>query len=158
LVCDCWARVDILVRGTVGQAAVSSSPALVSSTDFYPTLLALAGLPPRPAQHADGSDFSPVLRGAEDFANPRTTLFWHYPHYHGSTWTPGAAIRDGDWKLIEFFHYGGHELYNLADDLGEHRNLAAENPAKALELLGKLHAWQKELGAKMPVAVGTVSP
>jgi arylsulfatase A-like enzyme len=125
---------------------------LVCSTDFYPTLLALVGLEARPQQHLDGTDFSPVLRGTGDGGAPRHTVYWHYPHYHGSTWTPGAAIRDDDWKLVEFYHYGGHELYNLADDLGESRDLAAQNLQKAAELREKLRRWQKELGAKMPVA------
>ncbi|MFP6858918.1 MAG: sulfatase, partial [Roseibacillus sp.] len=75
-----------------------------------------------------------------------------YPHYHGSTWAPGAAIRDGDWKLIEFYHYGGYELYNLREDPGERNNLAKQYPDRAKGLLHKLHLWQKELGAKMPVA------
>ena len=78
-------------------------------------------------------------------------MYWHYPHYHGSAWKPGASIRDGDWKLIEFYHYDKFELYNLASDLGEQKDLAVSNPKKAAELRAKLGAWQKQLGAKMPV-------
>ena len=79
------------------------------------------------------------------------TLHWHYPHYHGSTWKPGSAIRDGDWKLIEFHHYKNFELYNLANDPGERNNLAKRSPEKAADLRAKLSTWQKKMNAKMPV-------
>ncbi|MEO6245188.1 MAG: sulfatase [Opitutaceae bacterium] len=118
------------------------------STDLYPTLLALAHLPPRPEQHLDGLSLAPLLGGGA--APLRDTLYWHYPHYHGSTWAPGAALRDGDWKLIEFYHYRNVELYNLRTDPSETRDLTAANPAKTTELLAKLHAWQQATGAIMP--------
>ena len=61
---------------------------------------------------------------------PRPPLFQHFPGYLGAgggTWrtTPGGVIRDGDWKLLEFFEDGRLELYNLKDDIGEKHNLAA---------------------------------
>ena len=80
-------------------------------------------------------------------------MSFSHPHYHGSTWTPGASIRDGDWKLIEFYHWNEVELYNLQDDLGENHDLSKENPAKSNELRMKLRAWQQQLGAKMPRSV-----
>ena len=132
--------------GVTEPSSVSDEP--VVSMDFFPTMLDLAGLPPQPELHADGESLLPVLEGGE-WAEPRT-LYWHYPHYHGSGWKPGAAIRDGDWKLIEFWEWDGVELYNLAEDIGEKNNLADEMPEKVTELREKLHAWQKELGAQMP--------
>tara|TARA_B100000809_G_scaffold211638_1_gene215347 strand:- start:1788 stop:2171 length:384 start_codon:yes stop_codon:yes gene_type:complete len=117
--------------------------------DFFPTMLSLAGLKNRPRLHADGQDLVPLMNGKE--ARPRT-LYWHYPHYHGSTWKPGASIRDGDWKLIEFYHYGQTELFNLAEDPGELKNLAAKYPEKFKQLKDKLAGWQQRMGAKMPVA------
>lgn len=132
--------------GQIKPGTRSDAPLI--SCDFYPTLLDLAGLPLRPEQHLDGVSFAPLLRGG---ASPvRPTLYWHYPHYHGSTWTPGAAVRDGDWKLIEFYDYGVVELYNLKQDPVEARNVAAVNPDKKRELLDKLHAWQKSVGAIIP--------
>ena len=116
--------------------------------DFFPTMLELAGLPAMPENHADGVSLVPLLKGEKTL--PPRLLCWHSPHYHGSTWTPGASIRNGDWKLIEFYHWGSAELYNLKDDPGEQRDLSEKNPAKAAELLDKLHSWQQTLGAKMP--------
>ena len=104
----------------------------------------------RPRLRPTGPSLVPLLKG-EPPAGPRT-LAWHYPHYHGSTWTPGASIRVGDWKLIEFYHWKKAELFNLKDDPGERSDLATKNPAKARELLAALHAWQQRMGAKMPQA------
>jgi arylsulfatase A-like enzyme len=80
----------------------------------------------------------------------RTDFFWHYPHYHGSTWTPGAAVRSGDWKLIAFFETGTYELYNLKTDPYEQQDKAAERKDIVETLKVKLSKWQQETGAKMP--------
>ena len=121
----------------------------VISTDFYPTLLALAGLPAKPEQHRDGIDIASVLKG--DAAPARDTLYWHYPHYHGSTWAPGGAMREGDWKLIEFFDEGTAELYDLKSDLSERKNLAASEPARVQAMRAKLAAWRAETAAYLPI-------
>ena len=121
--------------------SVSHKPMV--SMDFFPTMLDLAGLPLQPKLHVDGQSLLPHLKGDD---SGQRTFYWHYPHYHGSTWKPGASIRDGDWKLIEFYHYKNFELYNLADDPGERQNLAEAKPTKA-----KLLAWQKHMQAKMPI-------
>jgi arylsulfatase A-like enzyme len=141
-------RVPTIIRapGVTKAGSVIETPIL--STDYYPTLLALAGLPAKPQQHLDGVSFLPALRG-ETMPTGRT-LYWHYPHYHGSTWAPGSALRDGDWKLVENFHYGTVELFNLRDDLGETRDLAKTNPEVTAQLLAKLHAWQKSVNAIIP--------
>jgi len=97
----------------------------------------------------------PQLKGND---SGMRTFYWHYPHYHGSAWKPGASIRDGDWKLIEFYHYKNFELYNLADDPGERQNLAKAKPAEAKRLRAKLAAWQKRMGAKMPTPNSDYEP
>ncbi len=141
-------REPFIIRAPGVATAGRSCPVPVVSMDFLPTMLELAGLKARPDRHCDGMSLVPLLKGGDSLSRP--ALYWHYPHYHGSTWTPGAAIRAGDWKLIEFYHYGKAELYNLADDIGERRELSEKHPDKKAELLAMLHAWQKKLGAKMP--------
>ena len=128
----------------------SVSDAVLFSTDFAPTLLSLCGLPPRPDLHLDGRSVVDLIADPAKETAPRT-VYWHYPHYHGSTWTPGAAVRDGDWKLIEFYETGVVELYNLAADPGELTDLSALSPDKTAALRAKLAAWQAESGAAMPV-------
>ncbi|HUU91294.1 MAG TPA: sulfatase-like hydrolase/transferase, partial [Phycisphaerae bacterium] len=112
-------REPMIIRapGVTRPGSTCSVP--VTSTDFYPTMLELAGLPPRPEQHVDGLSLAPLLAGGKTL--PRDAIFWHYPHYHGSTWAPGAAVRAGDWKLVEFYEEETAELYNLAGDIGERR-------------------------------------
>ena len=136
----------IRAPGITQPGSVSHKPMV--SMDFFPTMLDLAGLPSQPKLHADGQSLLSQLRG--NGAGSRT-LYWHYPHYHGSSWKPGASIRDGDWKLIEFYHHDKVELYNLANDIGEQKNLATRQPKKTAELRAKLRAWQKSMKAKMPV-------
>jgi arylsulfatase A-like enzyme len=120
----------------------------VTSTDFYPTLLEMAGLPLRPEQHVDGVSIVPLLRGGQSL--PRQAIYWHYPHYANQGGSPGGVVRAGDYKLIEFYEDNRVELYNLKDDLGEKNDLAARMPEKAKELRERLARWRQEVGARMP--------
>jgi arylsulfatase A-like enzyme len=119
----------------------------VTSTDFYPTLLEMAGLPARPEQHLDGVSLVPLLRGKPLERGP---IYWHYPHHGNQGGAPGAAIRDGAWKLVWWFTGDRIELYNLTDDIGETHNLAARMPEKAAAMKKRLQAWQQSTGAVMP--------
>ena len=140
-------RVPLIVKcpGQIRKGVLDSP---VCSTDYYPTLLELAGLPPRPDQHMDGLSFAPSLRGLG--SGERDTFFWHYPHYGNQGGSPGAAIREGDWKLIVHFEARPAELYNLADDPGEQRDRAALEPERVRALRGRLEAWQASVGARFP--------
>ena len=141
-------REPMIIRAPGVTKAGSLSDTPVVSMDFFPTILSLAGLEQRPRLHADGVNLVPLFKGGE--LKPRS-LYWHYPHYHGSTWKPGAAVRDGNWKLIEFYHYKNVELYNLAEDPGELNDLAEKHPGVTERLWKLLVDWQKKMNAKMPV-------
>jgi len=140
-------REPLIVRwpGVVEPGSTCAVP--VSSVDFYPTLVDIAGgaLPAR--QPLDGLSLRVLLEQRAGL--DRDAIYWHYPHYHHST--PAGAVRAGDWKLIEFFEDGRLELYKLAEDISESRNLAASIPAKAAELREKLAAWRRQVNAAMPV-------
>jgi arylsulfatase A-like enzyme len=116
--------------------------------DFYPTILVQAEIEISKENSIDGIDLSPLLKGEKIME--RDAIFWHYPHYHGSGWTPGAAIRQGNWKLIEFYETDEVELYDLSNDIGEQRNLVLEHPEMVFSLQKKLHELQAYAGAKMP--------
>ena len=133
-------------KGRVPAGTTCDEP--VIGTDFYPTILDLAGLKLRPDQHQDGISIAPLLKNP-DATLPRDTLCWHYPHYHRTN--PYGAIRHGDWKLIEFFEDGNVELFNLKSDPLETNDLAGEQPERAAEMLKQLVAWRKSVGAQMPV-------
>ncbi|MFO7904101.1 MAG: sulfatase [Planctomycetota bacterium] len=121
----------------------------VISTDFYPTILELAGAPPEPDQHVDGMSLVSLFR-RPDSGLSRSTLYWHYPHHSPQGGTPSGAIRDGHWKLIEFFGDLHVELYDLANDLGERNDLSTATPDKASQLRDKLRRWRESVDAKMP--------
>jgi uncharacterized sulfatase len=140
-------RVPTMVRGpgVVRPGSVTNRPAI--STDFYPTVLEAAGLKRLLEPALDGTSLLPVLRDpAADLR--RTALFWHYPHYHHSR--PSGAVRVGDWKGIEFFDTGALELYNLASDPGEARDLAAAMPDQAREFRDRLRVWRQSVNAQVP--------
>jgi len=119
----------------------------VISTDFYPTMLEMAGLSARPQQHKDGVSLVPLLKGKKI---DRDAIYWHYPHYGNQGGAPASAIRDGDWKLIQWYEDNRIELYNLKDDIGEKNNLVEKRPEIAKQLHNKLKTWLKEMDAKMP--------
>ena len=141
-------RVPLIVKwpGVTPPGSVSHTP--VISADYFPTLLAVAGAKAPASATVDGVSIEPLLRQAGTFA--RDTLFWHYPHYHPGGATPYGAVREGDFRLVEFYEDGRAELYNIKDDIGETTDLAAAMPEKAAALKQKLHDWRTRVGAQMP--------
>lgn len=130
----------------------SVSPEPVITPDLYPTILEMAGIAIRPAQQVDGVSLVPLLRGAGTLG--RKAVYWHFPHYANTGGGPGAAVRAGDWKLIQFFEDDKFELYNVRDDVGERSDLADSNPEKVQELSGMLRTWQAEMQARFPERIG----
>jgi arylsulfatase A-like enzyme len=142
----------IRAPGVTRPGGVCVSP--VVSMDFFPTMLDLAGIGLRPQLHRDGISLLSHLREPEKRRD--RTLYWHYPHYHGSGWSPGGAIRKGDWKLIEFWEHGDAQLFNLADDLGEQTDLSVQQPQIKAELGAALAEWRRRMGAVMPEPMDSV--
>jgi arylsulfatase A len=142
-------RVPLLVfwPGMTVSGSTDSTP--VISMDLYPTILEMAGVKPLPQQVIDGADLGPLLKNLGTVS--RQALFWHYPHYHPGGATPYSAIREGDFKLLEFLEDGHVELFNLKQDVSETRNLANQMPWKANELKARLLAWRESTGAQMPL-------
>jgi arylsulfatase A-like enzyme len=139
-------REPLLIRwpGVTGPGSTCNVP--VISTDFYPTMLQIAGLPARPEQHQDGVSLVPLLRGEAALPEDRA-LFWHYPHYSNQGGFPGGAVREGDWKLVERYENGRVHLYNLKDDIGERHDVAEQHAERVMYLRGRLHDWYDEVGA-----------
>lgn len=131
--------------GVVRPGSRCSVP--VISTDFFSTIMEMAGVSGEAAKTPDGLSIVPLLR--ETGIIQRDSLCWHYPHYHKTN--PGGAIRCGDFKLIEYYEDGKLELYDLKNDLSETNDLAGKMPEKAVELRKKLDDWRKAVGAQMPV-------
>jgi arylsulfatase A len=141
-------RVPLIIRSPdVAHAGLVVSEPVIS-TDLYPTCLSAAGEPMRPHQHLDGVDLSPLLTESAEL--PPRSLFWHYPHYNSHRWSvPSSVIRKGHWKLIQSFDPENLELYDLAADIGEARNLAAAYIELREALLRELDEWRTEVRAEM---------
>ena len=137
----CW-------PGTVPAGARSA--ALVSSIDFFPTILSLAGCSFPGDRIIDGLNLAAVLSDRRRKL-PERALFWHFPHYWwGDRVRPWSVVRSGDWKLIRFYEDGREELYNIAEDESESNDLAASRPGIVGSLGRKLDAWLQATGAKLP--------
>jgi arylsulfatase A len=147
-------RIPLIVRwpGRVKPSTTSNVP--VIGCDFYPTLLAAAGIKEEKSQPLDGQSLAPVLTQAG--ALKRDALYWSYPDYHHST--PAEAIRVGDYKLIEFFEDGRLELFHLKNDLGERRNLIEKLPRKAAEFRARLRQWRRGLSVGSPAKNSNYDP
>lgn len=135
----------IKVPGVTEAGATNDTP--VTGTDFFPTLLDLAGLDLMPQQHLDGVSLRPLLDGGKIEDRP---LFWHYPHYGNQGGEPSSILREGEWKLIQYLEDGRLELYHLPSDTGEQNNVANQNEDKVKSLLATLEKLQKETGAVIP--------
>ena len=122
---------------------------MATGTDFYPTILDLAGISLKPEQHMDGVSLLPVLKGNAISERP---LFWHYPHYGNQGGEPSSIIREGIWKLIRYYEDGRHELYNLESDPQEQNNLAESESQQLTSLSKKLDDWLASVNAKLPEA------
>jgi len=149
-------RVPLIIRmpGLTTPGTFSDIP--VISCDYYPTVLEIAGLSMMPEQHVDGISLVPLFK--EGGSIEREVLFWHFPHYHGSSWTPGSALRHNEWKLIEFYDWEKTELYNLQDDPGEERDLSPNFPGIVLEMKQKLRQIQEDTHASFPVSNSGYDP
>ena len=128
-------RVPLIVRW-LGQVAVSVIDTPVVNTSWFATLCELSEI--EAPRELDGQSFASLLRGKEEKAR---RMFWHFPHYTNQGGRPGGAVRDGDWKFVVHYDTEKAELYHLAHDPGEKRDLAKENEERVKEMRRHLDAW-----------------
>ncbi|NND04965.1 MAG: sulfatase [Saprospiraceae bacterium] len=140
-------RVPLIIKypSMVSRGTTTDAPAI--SMDYYPTLLDFCNLPKMADQHQDGISLRTILENPNDQQN--RTFVWHYPHYHGSMWRPGSAIRKNDWKLVHFYEGDQVELFDLSEDLREQIDLADSLPDRAALLKAELQSSLAEMNAQM---------
>jgi len=146
-------RTPLIVRwpGVVKPGSQCNVP--VISVDFFPTFLEVAGLKATDAK-VDGESLIPLLK--QTGGPKRDAIYFHYPHYHDQGVAPSGAVRQGKYKLVEWFEKsidgigtpGALELFDLENDLNEQNNLAPKMPQLAAELHAKLKKWRKSVGAQ----------
>jgi arylsulfatase A-like enzyme len=140
-------RVPLIVSWPGGIKPGSVCDAPVSSVDFYPTILQLARTKGDSKHVPDGESLVPLLKQTSTLR--RDALYWHYPHFSNQGGMPGAAVRQGDWKLIRFYESNRMELYNLKEDPGEKIDRAGRARGKVAEMRGMLDRWLREVDATM---------
>ncbi len=143
-------RIPLLIKPSnySGDDKVVDEP--VISHDLYPTLHSMAGISINNSEEIDGVNISPLFNENKELN--RKEIHWYYPHYHGSGWIPGAAIRQGKWKLLEFYETEKLELYDLSKDISEKNDVSILYPEKTKELKNKLQELLKKNNAK-PIAI-----
>jgi len=119
-----------------------------TNTDYLPTFLELLGQ--TYSLFPDAKSFAPLLKNP-NVDTKRGAIFWHYPHFSNQMGRPAGAVRLGDWKLVENYEDNHLELFNLAEDIEEAKDLSLENPQKKQELYQLLVNWRKEVNANMPI-------
>ena len=146
-------RVPLMVVWPGQVPAATTSGAVVGAVDLYPTILDALHVAPNPSQRLDGVSFVPVLKDPAAKL-PRSAYFTYFPS-GGPTKPGGVWVRSGDFKLIRLYETGPnhpdlHELYNLREDIGETKNLAAQMPEKVKELDALIDAFLKDTNALTP--------
>jgi arylsulfatase A-like enzyme len=152
-------RVPCLVAWP-GKAKAGASAAFFSSVDWFPTLLAMTGTVPEALPELDGLNQLPAIVGEQAV---RDTVFVHFPHGSEAQernipgFWPATWVRRGDWKLIRFYARNDDrtdrlELYDLKDDVGETKNLAADKPELVSELSGLIDRFLTQTEAVVPKA------
>lgn len=151
-------RVPLIVKWPGVVKPGSTTDEIVTSIDYFPTILSACAVTPESKSPAiDGLNLRPVLDGTGKLN--REAIYWHFPHYNGNAGAkPGAAIRAGEWKLVEFYETGRRELFNIAKDLRESNNLIEQNADVAKDLHARLSAWRESVGAKLPTENPNYTP
>lgn len=149
-------RVPLVVKWPGHVEPGSRCDVPVIGVDLYPTLLEITGAPHPEGYRLDGESIVPLLTQTGSW--DRDAVFWHFPAYLQSNpganvpfrTTPAGAVRQGDYKLIEFFEDGRRELYHLASDIGEQHNLVDDQSEVAVRLAARLSAWRESVNAPIP--------
>ncbi len=131
-------RVPFLLRwpGKVPAGIVTDE--FLTSLEILPTLLAAAGASPPDGLKLDGFDLLPVLRG--EIPSPRREMFWQR--------RSDVAARVGSYKWVQSAK--GQGLFDLANDLGETRDLSTERPEVLAMVKERFAAWRKEMDESEP--------
>jgi len=137
-------RIPLIVRwpGRVPAGAVVNAP--VINTDWLPTLLELAGQ--KAPGGLDGVSFADLLTGRGPA--PQRSLFWHFPHYTNQGSRPSGAMRDANWMYVEYYDEDAVELYDLATDIRQTQNLAAQNAPRVARMRAALAVWRTQVNAQ----------
>lgn len=139
-------RVPVLVRHPKTGSGGTTCAEPIYTTDYFPTILAAAGLAPLPDQHKDGTSFLTYLEKPAAQPSGRK-MFWHYPHWGNQGGSPGTVVRDGKWKLIRWAWPARTELFDLESDPSETKDLSVTQPELVERLKKEIDSFLKNTKA-----------
>jgi arylsulfatase A-like enzyme len=141
-------RVPTFVHWPEASINTMESEAIVNGTDFFPTLLEMCGLPPRPEEHKDGRSFVWAMRGEKD-PDPNRMIFWHNPRCrpHSIGDNNLTTALQGRYKFMDHYDLGTFELYDLSEDRSETTDISAHNPERCDMFKRKIQTWRTEVDA-----------
>ena len=144
--------------GVTTPGSKTDHPVIIE--DFFSTILEIAGI--QDAEQIggviDGISFAKALHGRTEPTQSERALHWHFPNHWGPKGPgigPSSTIRRGNWKLIHYYDGRPTELFNLAADIGESKNLANQNPQMAQSLAADLRTFLNDAEAQYPVEKST---
>jgi arylsulfatase A-like enzyme len=132
-------RVPMIARWPGKIAAGQETKQVAAHWDVLPTLAELGSASKDVPTNLDGISFAPTLLGNTSQQKPHAPLYWEF--YEGGG---GRALRQGDWKIVQQPYATAPRLYNLSDDLGEERDLAAQQPQLVEQLIATMDAEHGE--------------
>jgi arylsulfatase A-like enzyme len=141
-------RVPLIMywKGKIVAGTQSDIP--VNTNDIFSTLAKVMNKSFKQPAAVDGSNILKLL--AKPQQAKQRTLYWYYPHYSNQGGRPGAAIREGKYKLIYHFEDTTTELYDVVNDISETKNLINSHSAIAKKMHAKLQLWMKKSQVKWP--------
>jgi arylsulfatase A-like enzyme len=141
-------RVPMIVTGPGIQRA-SHCDTNVVGYDLLPTFVALAGGSPKALKQVDGANLAPLFNGRANAQLTQRSLYFHYPHHRNSAMH--SAVVQGDYKLFRFYERPESSyLYNLNTNIGETRNLSAEEPGVVVRLQQEMDGYFASIEACLP--------
>lgn len=142
-------RVPTIISWKSHIDAEITSDYYFSSIDYLPTLCNLASIKELP-DSTSGKSIVPILLNPTTSKFCQDTLFWHYPHFSNQGGRPSAAVRCGDYKLIENYETHKNELYDLRNDISELHDISEKDKIKTAELHRMLNNWRIKNKVEMP--------
>ncbi len=137
-------RIPTIISAPFLEVEAAEVHVPISTIDYLPTICEWLAM--EVPEGVEGRSFLGALTGGEDKQLADRPLFWHYPHYYPTT-NPVSAIRQLDWKLVEFLGEEKVELYHLGEDQSERHDVADKHRQKSSELLQLLRDWKKHVHA-----------
>jgi arylsulfatase A len=137
-------RVPGIIRwpGHAQPGSVCAEP--ICSVDLLPTICAMAGVESPRDRPLDGANIQAVFDN-QPVQRPHS-LYWQYDAAISTPWV--ISLRNGPWKLLANAALDQFQLYNVADDVGEQHDVAAENPARVRALADEMKRLHAEIRAE----------